>query len=327
VRKAALRGARVNFLATAAQECHFPVGRQVVVPASELATELAGLLQAAVARSGQPAPGPIAALVARGKASDAQREIVDALGSGRGAIILGAVAMRHTRYADLRAAAAALASLTGATLGYLPDGGNAAGAALAGALPHRLPGGRPDPQPGMHVRQMLESPLAACLMFGAIEPEHDLGTGGSKALNGAQLIAITPFAGASLMASAQVLLPMGTFAETSGTYVNAEGRWQETRGCALPVGEARPGWKILRVLGNLLDLDGFDYGSSTDILQELRRQIGEVAYDGRFNSRRAIDLGRGGTTSEVAIYQSDAIVRRAMPLQRTRAGRAAAAAG
>jgi NADH-quinone oxidoreductase subunit G len=327
VRKAALRGARVNFLATAAQEYYFPVGRQVVVPATELAIELAGLLQAAVARTGQPAPAPVAALVGKGKASDAQREIVDALGSGRGAIILGAVAMRHTRYADLRAAAAALASLTGATLGYLPDGGNAAGAALAGALPHRLPGGRPDPQPGMNVRQMLESPLAACLMFGAIEPEHDLGTGDAKALNGAQLIAITPFASASLMAGAQVLLPMGTFAETSGTYVNAEGRWQETRGCALPVGEARPGWKILRVLGNLLDLGGFDYGSSTDILEELRRQIGEVAYDGHFSSRRTIDLGRGGTTREVAIYQSDAIVRRAPALQRTRAGQAAAAAG
>ena len=326
VRKAAMRGARVNFLATAEQECHFPAGRQIVVPAAELPVELAGLLKAAVARGGEAAPAPIAALIAKAATSDAQREIVDALGGGHGAIILGAIAMRHTRYADLRAAAAQLADLTGATLGYLPDGGNAAGAALAGALPHRLPGGRPDPQPGMNVREMLESPLAACVMFGGIEPKHDLGSGSLTSLKSPRLIAITPFASESLMAGAQVLLPMGTFAETSGTYVNVEGRWQETRGCAQPVGDARPGWKILRVLGNLLDLAGFDYGSSTDVLEELRRQIGEVAYDGRLNSRRAIDLGRGGTTSEVAIYQSDAIVRRAMPLQRTRAGRAAAAA-
>ena len=324
VRMAALRGARVNFLATAAQECHFPVGRQIVVQAADLAIELAGLLQAAVSRSGKPAPAPIAALIGH-VASDAQREIADALVSGRSAIILGGVAMRHTRYGDLRAAAAALASLTGATLGYLPDGGNAAGAALAGALPHRLSGGRPDPQPGMNVRQMLEAPLAACMLFGGIEPEHDLGPGNGKLLTCPRLIAITPFASASLMDSAQILLPMGTFAETSGTYVNAEGRWQETRGCAQPVGEARPGWKILRVLGNLLDLDGFDYGSSTDILEELRCQIGEVAYDGRFTSSRAIDLGRGGATSEVAIYRADAIVRRAAALQRTRAGRAAVA--
>jgi NADH-quinone oxidoreductase subunit G len=327
VRKAALRGARVSLLATAPQECHFPVTRQVVVGAADLLDEFAGLLKAAVARSGRPVPGSIAGLVASGAASEAQREIVETLAAGRGAILLGGVAMRHTRYADLRAAAAALAGLTGATLGYLPDGGNAPGAALAGALPHRQAGGRPDPQPGMNVRQMLESPLAACVLFGGIEPEHDLGAGDWAAhlATCPQLIAITPFASASLMKSAQILLPMGTFAETSGTYVNVEGRWQEFRGCARPVGEARPGWKILRVLGNLLDLDGFGYETSTEILSELRQQIGEVAFDGRFTSPRAINAARGGATSEIPIYRVDAIVRRATPLQMTQAGLAVAA--
>ncbi len=325
VRKAALAGARISLLATAPQECHFPVTRQIVVGPADLLAEFAGLLNAAVARSGRPAPESIAGLTASGMASDAQREIVETLAAGRSAILLGGVAMRHTRYADLRAAAAALAALTGAKLGYLPDGGNAAGAALAGALPHRLPGGRPDPQPGMHARQMLESSLAACLLFGGIEPEHDLGAGdAARNLAGCpQLIAVTPYASASLMQSAQILLPMGTFAETSGSYVNAEGRWQEFNGCARPVGEARPGWKILRVLGNLLDLDGFGYESSAEVLQELRRQIGEVEFDGRLDSRRAINAGRGGTTSELPIYRVDAIVRRAMPLQLTRAGQAA----
>ena len=132
---------------------------------------------------------------------------------------------------------------------------------------------------------------------------------------------------AGLLGSAQILLPMGTFAETSGTFVNVEGRWQEFRGCARPVGEARPGWKILRVLGNLLDLDGFDYESSAEIQEELRRQIGEVAFNGRFTSRRAINVGRGGTTSELPIYAVDAIVRRATPLQMTLAVQAVAAAG
>ncbi|MDH4258890.1 MAG: NADH-quinone oxidoreductase subunit NuoG [Gammaproteobacteria bacterium] len=325
VRKAALAGARVSLLATVPQECHFPVTRQIVVGPADLLAEFAGLLNAAVVRSGRPAPESIAGLAASGTASEAQREVVETLTAGRSAILLGGVAMRHTRYADLRAAAAALAALTGAKLGYLPDGGNAAGAALAGALPHRLPGGRPDPQPGMHTRRMLESSLAACLLFGGIEPEHDFGAG-DAARNLAtcpQLIAVTPYASTSLMESAQILLPMGTFAETSGSYVNAEGRWQEFSGCARPVGEARPGWKILRVLGNLLDLDGFAYESSAEVLAELRRQIGEVAFDGRFNSRRAINAGRGGTTSELPIYCVDAIVRRATPLRLTRAGQAA----
>ena len=328
VRKAALAGARVNLLSTAPQECHFPVSRQIIVPAEDLLGEFAGLLQAAIKRSKQPVPESIAAFVGKAAASDAHREIVDALAVGRGAIILGGAAMRHTRYADLRAAAAALAGLTGATLGYLPDGGNAAGAALAGALPHRLAGGRPDPQPGMNVRQMLESPLAACLMFGGLEPEHDLGAGDSARLATCpQLIAITPFASASLLDSAKILLPMGAFAETSGTFVNVEGRWQEFRGCAVPVGEARPGWKILRVLGNLLDIGGFGYESSAEILAELRQQIGEVAYDGRFASGRTANSARGGTTTELSIYQVDAIVRRSAPLQNTQAGRATAAAG
>ncbi|MFZ2508837.1 MAG: NADH-quinone oxidoreductase subunit NuoG [Steroidobacteraceae bacterium] len=326
VRKAALAGTRVSLLAITPQQCHFPVNRQIVASAGELLAEFGGLLKAAVLQSGRPAPESLAALVASGAATDAHREIVETLAAGRAAILLGGVAMRHTRYADLRMAAAALANLTGAILGYLPDGGNAAGAALAGALPHRLPGGRPDPAPGMHVRQMLGTPLAACLLFGGIEPEHDLGVGDAlrQLRSCPQLIAVTPYASASLMQCAQILLPMGTFAETAGTYVNAEGRWQEFRGCARPVGEARPGWKILRVLGNLLDLDGFGYESSTEVLEELRRQIGEIAFDGRFSSRRVIDIGAGGTTSELPIYRVDAIVRRAMPLQATQAGLAAA---
>ncbi len=326
VRKAALAGTRVSLLAIAPQQCHFPVTRQIVVGAGELLAEFGGLLKAAVLRSGRPAPESLAALVASGAATDAQREIVDTLAAGRAAILLGGVAMRHTRYADLRAAAAALADLTGASLGYLPDGGNAAGAALAGALPHRLPGGRVDPEPGMHVRQMLDAPLTACLLFGGVEPEHDLGAGdpSGRLRSCPQIIAVTPYASASLMQSAQILLPMGTFAETAGTYVNAEGRWQEFGGCARPVGEARPGWKILRVLGNLLNLDGFGYESATEVLEELRRRIGVITFDGRFSSRRAIDISPGGTTSELPIYRVDAIVRRAMPLQVTQAGLAAA---
>jgi NADH-quinone oxidoreductase subunit G len=329
VRKAALRGARVCLLSNAPQECHFPVASQIVVEAGELLGEFAGLLQAAIEVSNRPAPEGLVALAASGAPSDASREIVAALTAKRSAIVLGGVAMRHARYANLRATAAALAALTGATLGYLPDGGNAAGAALAGALPHRLPGGRPDPQPGRDVRQMLEGSLAACVLFGGIEPEHDLGSEDASDRLAAcpQVIAITPYAAGPLMRIAQILLPMGTFAETSGTFVNVEGRWQEFRGCARPVGEARPGWKILRVLGNLLDLDGFDYAHSAEVLAELRTHAGQVSYDGRFAGRRLIRPGRGGTTTELPIYGVDAVVRRATALQMTRAARQAATAG
>ncbi len=302
VRKAALAGCRVSLLATKPQECHFPLLQQAVVAASDLA-------------------GDLAALAAGEGATEARRALVESLSGGRGAIVLGAAAMRHTHFADIRAAAAALAAKTGATLGFLPEGGNAAGTALAGALPHRLPGGRPDPQPGLDLARMLESPLAAAVLLGGIEPAQDIGLQGAQESLAAcrRLVAITPYADPSALALAQVLLPMGTFAETSGSYVNIEGRWQEFRGCAHPVGEARPAWKILRVLGNLLGLEGFAQESSADVLAELRGQAGDAAYDGRPSTARAVKVERRGTTTLLPIYGVDAIVRRAPALQRTRA--------
>ncbi len=248
---------------------------------------------------------------------------MESLRGGRAAILLGGVALRHSHFADVRAAAALLAERTGASLGFLPDGGNAAGVALAGALPHRLPGGKADPDPGLDLGRMIASPLAACVLFGGIEPARDIGIAGAEAALAAcrRVIAITPYADPAVMALARLLLPMGTFAETSGSYVNVEGRWQEFQGCAQPVGEARPGWKILRVLGNLLGLDGFDYESSSDVLAELRSQAGTVAYDGGFRTSRAVRQDRVGSSTGVPIYGVDAIVRRAAALQLTRAAR------
>ena len=210
MRKAALAGCRVSFLSTQPQASHFPVLRQTVTEGPELVGELA-------------------AIAAGGNLTRERRAVVESLSSGRCAIVLGAVAMRHTNFADLRAAAAALAAKTGATLGFLPEGGNAAGTSLAGALPHRLPGGRSDPQPGLDVARMLESPLAACVLMGGIEPAHDIGLPVAEQSLAAsrRVIAITPYADPSAMALAQVLLPMGTFAETSGSYVNVEGCWRD----------------------------------------------------------------------------------------------------
>ncbi len=304
VRKAALAGCKVSFISVLPQQCHFPVQHQMVAGAADLTAELAALANGAAK-------------------SDARRAIVDSLSSDRAVIVLGGIAMRHTHYADLRAAAATLAARTGAKLGFLPDGGNAAGVAIAGALPHRLAGAQAVPQAGLDVRGMLESPLAACLLFGGIEPVHDIGlAGAAQALASCRrVIAITPFADKAVKAFAQVLLPMGTFAETSGSYVNVEGRWQEFRGCAQPVGEARPGWKILRVLGNQLGLDGFDHESSADVLAELRRAADGIAYDGRLESVGGFKTERRGTTTTIPIYKVDPVVRRATALQLTRAGR------
>ena len=308
IRKAALAGCKVSLLSTEPQSCHFPVLQQTVAGAADLATELAALADG-------------------GGESGPRRAIVESLSSGRAAIVLGGVAMRHTHYADLRAAAAELAARTGASLGFLPDGGNAVGTALAGAMPHRLPGGRTDPKPGLDVRGMLESTLAACVLFGGIEPADDIGLpGAAQALsNCRRVISLTPYADPAVMNFAEILLPIGTFAETSGTYVNCEGRWQEFRGCAQPVGEARPGWKVLRVLANHLGIEGFTQECSGDVLAELRRVADGVTYDGRLATGRAFKAERRGTTTTMPIYQVDPIVRRSNALQMTRAARSGAA--
>jgi len=302
VRIAALAGCKVSLLSTQSQQCHYPVLQQTVVSAADLAPELA-------------------ALAGTGVLTDLRKAVVESLSSGPAAIVLGGLAMRHSHFSGIRAAAAALAARTGATLGFLPDGGNAAGTALAGALPHRLPGGQPDPEPGLDLRRMLESPLSASVLFGGIEPDKDVGMPGAAQSLAAcrRVIAITPYAEPSIAKIAQILLPMGTFAETSGSYVNVEGRWQEFRGCAQPVGQSRPGWKILRVLANQLGLESFGYESSADVLAELQGLAKGATYDGRFATQSEFKTGRRGTTAALPIYGVDPIVRRAASLQLTRA--------
>jgi NADH-quinone oxidoreductase subunit G len=138
------------------------------------------------------------------------------------------------------------------------------------------------------------------------------------------VVALTPYASEEVKAVAHVMLPMGTFAETSGTYVNCENRWQSQGGAALPVGEARPGWKILRVLGNLLNLPGFEYQTSEEVLAEVRARCADVKPAGYQGTHAVVATSAGPEGAglvDVPLYQCDALVRRAPSLQRTREGR------
>jgi NADH-quinone oxidoreductase subunit G len=327
VRKAATRNrARVSFLNPAAYEWLFPVANEIASGPGGMLGELAALLKAAGEAKGVPLPANVSALASGATVSAGHRDIVDGLlGEGRRAVLLGALAVRHPAWADLRDVAAALAALTGATLSLLPEGANAAGAALAGALPHRGPAGEPVAA-GLDTVAMLSRTLPAYLLFGGVEPEADtLLPGALATLRGARfVVAVTPYASEATRAYAHVLLPVGTFAETSGTYVNVEGRWQSFAGCVRPVGEARPGWKVLRVLGNLLGVEGFDYDSAEQVREELRaRRPAQPAPA----AVREAGGGASGPVAEVAPYAVDAIVRRAPALQQTRDARRAAAQG
>jgi NADH-quinone oxidoreductase subunit G len=341
VRKAARRGAKVALLNPAVFNYFFPVAAYVESAPAQQVADLAATLRAAAQAAGAAVPPHLASVVNGAQVNEQHRAAAAALASGeKRAVWLGALALRHPRFADLRALAAALAQVTGASLGVLAEGANAAGAHLAGAVPHRQAGGRPASSPGLTAADMLARPLKSYLLIGGVEPWSDVpGADAARALGQAELVvAVTPFATGALRTVAHVLLPAGTFAETSGTYVNLEGLWQSQTGAAAPVGEARPGWKILRVLGNLLGLSGFEYQSSEEVRAELAALVGPApeargaqggptAYSAPVYSgthtvgpRRESDEVSQHVI-DVPMYQIDAVVRRAPSLQRTREGR------
>jgi NADH-quinone oxidoreductase subunit G len=330
VRKAARHGAKVAMLNPARFPYLFPLAGYLGCTPGAMVTELAALLGAAAEATGEGVPEHLAAVVRGATVTDAHRGAVQALLTGtRRAVWLGALAGRHPAFADLRALAAALARLTGANLGRISEGANAAGAYLAGAVPHRSAGGKPLTEPGLTAREMWARPLRAYVLFGGVEPGIDtLDPEAQRTLAQAEfVVAITPFASEEVKRIAHVLLPIGTFAETSGTYVNCEGIWQSQAGAATPVGAARPGWKVLRVLGNLLKLPRFEYLTSEEVLAELRAAcdgLAPAAYAGTHSVQppgNGTRLAPPMTVADVPMYQVDALVRRAVSLQRTRDGR------
>ena len=327
VRKAAHKGAKVALLNPAHFPYLFPVSCERVSRPAQQVADLAAILAAAAEAAGKPIPEHLAAATRDARIEDSHRAIAAALATGsKRAIWLGALAVRHPSYADLRSLAAALAEITGASLGQLAEGGNGAGAYLAGAVPHREAGGKSVPQAGLSAADMLRIPQKAYVLFGGAEPWSDGNSEAAKTLAKAELVvAITPFASEQLRQVAHVLLPIGTFAETSGSYVNLEGVWQSQTGAAQPVGESRPGWKVLRVLGNLLDLGGFDYMSSEAVRDELRGLwADDVAPPGAgYKGSHRVEARADGEAAvvDVGIYQTDALVRRAPSLQKTRDGR------
>jgi NADH-quinone oxidoreductase subunit G len=334
VRKAALKGAKVISMTPVAADYLFPVAVKMVSTPAQQVDDLAAILSVAAQGAGKSVPEHLAAFVQQAKVNDTHRAAAEALVAGeKRAIWLGSLALRHPAYADIRALAAAIADVTGASLGVLAEGGNAAGAFLAGAVPHREAGGKVAASKGLNALEMVQKTLKAHVLFGGVEPWVDsVAADASRNIGKAEfVVAITPFANDQLREIAHVLLPMGTYVETSGTYVNLEGTWQSHTGAAQPFAEARPGWKILRVLGTLANISGFEYQSSEDVREELRKSCTEVAAIGAVSAgssataykgtHRVTGGSAGADVLDLSMYHIDALVRRAPSLQKTREGR------
>ena len=320
LRKAAIKGAQVAFLNPRRFDYMFPVAGYVAQ--IDMLAELKVLVHAAAGAAGKPVPAGAGA----GDASvtDAHKSLVAALSHGsRRAVILGTLAQRHPAYSQLKALSAVLAELCGASVGFVTEGPNAAGAYLAGAVPHRESGGAPLELAGLSARQMLDAPLKAYVLFGGIDPANDFAVDSSALAAADLVVAVSSHLPESLRNVVHVVLPIGTFAETSGTYVNAEGRWQSWAGAAKLPGESRPGWKVLRVLANLLNLHGIDYNSSDEIREALKALCGARLEAARAAVGGVMPNGEipKGSWVEIPPYQSDLLVRGSEPLQKTKDGR------
>jgi NADH-quinone oxidoreductase subunit G len=247
-------------------------------------------------------------------ATDTAKNIAASMLSGeRKAILLGNAAAHHPKASSLLALANWIGLHTGASVGYLTEAGNTVGAQWVGALPQ---------QSGLNAGQMLAGGLKAVILLNN-EPEFDSAGGvNAKAILGkAQMVvSMNPFK--ANMDFCDVVLPVSPFTETSGTFVNAEGRIQSFHAVVKPLGETRPAWKVLRVLANMLNLPGFDFDASTDVLNTLTGQatsLSSIPVEKLGNTNTvAIDLSVSGVRPVTAtIYQADGIVRRASSLQMT----------
>ncbi|RYF74360.1 MAG: NADH-quinone oxidoreductase subunit G [Comamonadaceae bacterium] len=318
IRQATRKGAQVHAIASCgqladAQAWAMTLGTTLKAEAGDWLQALIDVAAAVAADKGVDAP-------AVGQPHEAAQAIAKSLLSGENkAVLLGNAAAHHADAERLLALAQWIAQATGASVGYLTEAANTVGAQWAGAWPQA---------DGLNAGQMLEGGLKAVLLLNN-EPEFDSAAGvrAAQALGQAQMVVtLSPFK--SNLAFSDVLLPIAPFTETSGSFANAEGRVQSFHAVVKPQGEARPGWKVLRVLGNLLGLQGFDFETSQDVLAKLQGGAGAASHipADRLDNRAALGLDLAapavaGEPVSAAIYELDGLVRRAPSLQMTADGR------
>jgi NADH-quinone oxidoreductase subunit G len=310
LRQAARHGAQVSVLGPVADDSLIALHHQLVAVPSLLPLALAEIVVAAAAGAGHAAPPALAGL----EATAAAQVIAASLLSGeRKAILLGNFAEQHAEASQLLALAQALGAITGARVGCLSEAANSVGGRVAGALPQ---------QGGLNARAMLADPRHAYLVLGA-EPEFDCAdpVTARAALDKADFVAVlSPFRHGEPYADA--LLPVSPFTETAGTFVNCEGRAQRFHGVVKPLAETRPAWKVLRVLGSLLGLPGFDLDSIDDVRSRLLPDDATVA--ARLSTATRVPILPPAAAvhglervADVPIHFADPLARRAPALQQT----------
>jgi NADH-quinone oxidoreductase subunit G len=310
LRQLAKRAGQVSLLSVTADDPLIKLHAQRTVAPAALVEALASVVKAVAELKNVAVPPGLESLQ---PCATSQTMAKSLLCGDKRAILLGSVAEQSPHAAQLHALAAELANLTGASFGFIGAAANSVGGHVAQALPTAL-----------NAYEMFAQPRRAYLLFG-LEPELDCYNPQLTvaALKQADLtVMLTPFKHTAALDYADVLLPLAAFTETSGTFISGEGRAQSFNGVCRPPGDARPGWKMLRVLGNLLEIPGFDYTSS----EQIRDQIFEPGTEfvaGLDNAISGVGLAIAAAAdtlqriAEVPIYFADPLVRRADALQQT----------
>lgn len=314
LRQAARRGAKIHSIHAAHDDWLMPMAASLTAAPSQWLSALADVAAALAQARGVAAPLP-------GQVTpQAQAIAASLLGAGEKAILLGNAAAAHPQSEELLGLARWIAQECGATAGFLCEAANTVGAQWLGVWPL---------QGGMSAQRMLQQPPRAMLVLHAepgVEGAH--APAAQKSWPHCDLVvALTPFADADVP-GADVLLPVATFAETSGSFVNAQGGVQSFQGVVPAPGMTRPAWKVLRVLGNLLGVSGFDFDSSEAVLAQALQghtQLPEAAHaHGVMPTAASLSVAAGAGLERVAdvpLYAVDALVRRAPALQATRDAR------
>jgi NADH-quinone oxidoreductase subunit G len=316
LRQAAKSGAKLTFLHASNDDSLIPAAHRVVAAPSAWLDQLAAIAAAVSEARGVALPEAFAGR----EVSAAAKDVAASLSAGeKRVVLLGNSAVQHPDFAQIQVLAQWIADNTGATLGFLTEAANTVGAHLVDALPG---------EGGLNAREVFEQPRKGYVLFN-VEPEFDTANPAQAlaALKQAEMVvALSSFKHGTDYAD--VLLPIAPFTETSGTFVNAEGTAQSFNGVVRPLGETRPGWKVLRVLGSILGLPGFDF----DTAEEVRNAaLGKGDLSARLSNKTSVApqrkpaapvaQGKFERLADVPIYHADALARRAESLHLTAAAR------
>ena len=317
LRQSAKKYLKINILHSVDDDLLMRVANKAIVSPAAMVDALAQVVKAAAAVKNVAVPSSVSTAVASITVADNAQRIAASLADGKNAaVFLGNFAQHHAQAAQLHALAQALAEIIGGRFGFFGEAANSVGGYVANAVPSNT---------GANAMQMVAKPLKAYVLLG-VEPELDMHDPREalSAMKQAELVIALSAYQTRATDYAQVLLPISPFTETAGTFINTEGRAQSFQGVVQPLGETRPAWKVLRVLGNLLGLAGFDQQSADDVrIEALGADNKNINKNNNLNMVLAGGAAAGSALQRIAetpIYAADAIVRRAPSLQKTHDG-------